>query len=181
MLCITLELATCRPGRDSGEDDHRRPPIRGRPDQVHHGDFGGDSNWDLEQVVRYICRWEAANSTNSQTLLNVIVQYLTRLQSNGTYQPLLSKYNQTVAYVQNATNQALFLSNCTQFFQGLKGAFTQDKQRQEQIEQLASSVKLQVMQLLIDTFNGIIQPSPSSVTPTSPGSSQLMTTAAVVG
>ncbi|CAF0978053.1 unnamed protein product [Didymodactylos carnosus] len=155
--------------------------MAGRPGETHRGDFGGSANWDLQQVARYICQWEAANSTNGQTLLNAIVQYLTGLQSNGTFQPLLSKYNQTVAYVQNATNKALFLSNCTQFFQGLKEAFTRDIQQQEQIEQLGSSVKQQVMKLLVDVFNGIAQSSPSSATQMSPESSIILTTTAVVG
>ncbi|CAF2785911.1 unnamed protein product [Rotaria sp. Silwood2] len=139
LVCITLLLLALVSAYGG---PHRRPPNRGH--WHHPSDDSNEDSW-----VSNIC----ANDTLTQSFLNQTRQLINDLQSNGSFTQVLQERAQFISYIQNDNNTELFLSNCTEYFNGLKSAKILDKQaleQEKQYEQIANRLFRQIIQSFIE-------------------------------
>ncbi|CAF1091562.1 unnamed protein product [Rotaria sp. Silwood1] len=75
------------------------------------------------------------NITVAQTYVTQLQGNITALVNNGSFTTWLQQHVQEVAYIQNASNTDLLLSNCTAYFSGLLAARALDQTAQDQQKQ----------------------------------------------
>ncbi|CAF1343487.1 unnamed protein product [Rotaria sp. Silwood1] len=94
------------------------------------------------------------NTTLAQTYLTNTRQLITTLESNDSYAQVLEKHPNAIAYFKNDDNEALLLSNCNQFFIGLKNARKLDVQvliQQQKYEQDVNRLYRKIIESLVGT------------------------------
>ncbi|CAF0865800.1 unnamed protein product [Rotaria sordida] len=81
------------------------------------------------------------NTTISQSYLSQILSLINNLQADSLYNSVLQiQMANVVSYLQDTTNQALLLTNCTTFVTNLKAAKSVDKTAERTRQQIASDI-----------------------------------------
>ena len=97
---------------------------------------GGGTQRGKDSWTAKLC----ANSSLASAFLTNAKQVIANLQANGSYTQALQKRSAQIAYLQNSGNGALLVSNCTQFFVGLKAARQTDQQAVQQQQRLEKNM-----------------------------------------
>ena len=91
----------------------------------------------------------------AQLIHTQIQEVIITLENNGSYDRVLDKFAQSIAYIKNNSNEDLFFSNCLAYYNGLNNARKDDRKAeelQEQYEEHANSLLRQILFPIIGSF-----------------------------